>query len=584
MRNPENKTLIDINYGSVHGCSTSSVSTAPLSGGASDRAVFAAAVDEDIIPRDVDTSLSELGEFMARYYEGPDMKPTFLKLKKGGMEAKAIDHGIMAHFLCDNPAMRCCKVGGTMAIRDGRRYNVSPDAVKRAIVRETEAGFKRCGVPVVHDDGTREFRDVHIGYSTKIADRKEVFDYLHQIMVERKPADARYITFANGTLDVEKYMAGDDDCFTTAIDPDLVIVNIIPHDWNPDIEPVEVVDNMLDTIACDRPNVRASLEEMMGHCIYRDKSKFENMPSLHGEAGNGKSTIFDFVEFIVGEENCSRVKLQDFAKAYSSVHTIAGKLVNIDDDVSSEYLKGKVWSMVKPMSGGKRQHVDVKYDPNGVDFTNTATLLLATNSMFSVSSRDAGQAVQDRIVFIPCDARIRDTDKHDPDFKAKLMTEDAATYALKLAVDGLCRLLKNGRKFSIGNEADELVRQFVTDNDSFEAWIDDTGYDARRFTSFDPDARPAPADGVAQSGAKGPMWDIRENPFDDYKRWCTNNGRESISGQKFSRRVNKKFGLQRTEPTYSSSLRTTYKGYVPRYGTSTQSSVSDSHEVSNYGA
>ena len=509
---------------------------------------------------------AKFAKFMSDYYDA-DGKPKMFSYSKGMTSIAKVDHGMLAHFLVDGSS-RVCKIGGTLAAWTGKHYSLDPDEIKKRAIKVCEDGYKY----TYYDEDADEAVEVQLHYSLTTRDRKELFDYLHLIVESHEPCPARYIDFQNGCLDIEKYMNGDSDYFNTEPDPDRYVTNIIPHDWNQNAQPVDAVDTMLDNISCNRANVRESLEEIFGHALYRDKRKIQNFPVLVGPSGNGKSTLCDFMQFMLGSENCSNVKLADFNKTYSTVHTIAGKLCNFDDDVSSEHMPGGIWSIVKSMTGGAMLHQDVKYDPNGVDFRNTATLLLATNNMFSVSSRDAGAAVQDRIQFIPCDARIRDTDKHDIDFMDKLKSEEAAEYALKLGIDGLVRLFKNKRRFSIQDESDELKEQFVLDNDTVAAWLDANDYGAWRFVNWnaDKDVR------VGNSGQKC----IHLDPYKEYVEWCKSNGRTgALSSNKFSRYVCKKFKLTRGGNKRRMGTQTLWRAYLPTAETDMSIPADKNHSV-----
>ena len=50
--------------------------------------------------------------------------------------------------------------------------------------------------------------------------------------------------------------------------PDVVITNKIPWPYNPAAHD-DLLDHTLNRLACDDPEVRALLEEMVGYCMYR---------------------------------------------------------------------------------------------------------------------------------------------------------------------------------------------------------------------------------------------------------------------------------------------------------------------------
>ena len=87
----------------------------------------------------------------------------------------------------------------------------------------------------------------------KKTQRREVLEYMELIADEKAQADARYIAFRNGVLDI---VTGQMQPFS----PDLVITNQIPWDYNPEAYS-ELADDTLNKLACGDQPIRALLEE-----------------------------------------------------------------------------------------------------------------------------------------------------------------------------------------------------------------------------------------------------------------------------------------------------------------------------------
>ena len=135
----------------------------------------------------------------------------------------------------------------------------------------------------------------------KDSQRKEVLKYLEVMRPdEEAPADARYIAFKNGIWDmVDKKLID----FT----PDINITNQIPWNYDPSVYS-EIVDNMLNRLACNDATIRKLLEECVGYTFYR-RSELSVAMFLTGEKSNGKSTFLTMLQDLLGNSNVGKSSL-----------------------------------------------------------------------------------------------------------------------------------------------------------------------------------------------------------------------------------------------------------------------------------
>ena len=92
--------------------------------------------------------------------------------------------------------------------------------------------------------------------------RKEVLKYLNVICIEEKQQDnLNLIAFRNGIYNI-------DTNSLEPFNPEIVITNKIPWDYNPNAES-KLVDEVLDRLSCNEEEIRYSLEEVAGACLYR---------------------------------------------------------------------------------------------------------------------------------------------------------------------------------------------------------------------------------------------------------------------------------------------------------------------------
>lgn len=530
--------------------------------------------------------------------------PLFFKgIDKKRVKVLGYDHGIMARYLMADPQTRACKIDGTIATWDGAHYRRTDKPVIDRIIELTdEIGYTM--------DDTDEYGNTvrkHFRMSTTDGQRVETMKYLERIAEDHEGAPATLLDFPNGRLDLdefgeaywrrevtmgriglEEFPEGYFKCgaakaiddpewdaitdkdwengamwagFDNEPDPYIYTTNFIPHPWNPAAVCLEL-DMMLDNISCNRADVRATLEEIPGSILWRDPYKLQqcNFAVLIGEGGSGKTTYFKTVEYTIGEDNIADVKIHDLGERFiPRLEDLPNALAILDEEVSSDYIKGLAVDRIKSMSTGGRPTLDRK-GISGVTYRSMATIVVATNTMFDMSSKDVNSALEDRLVFVPMDRRFRGTDAQDVDILDKVCTEAGAERFLFLAVCGLLRLLKN-KRYSIGDEDEKRKAELRAQNNTLEGWLLDTQYDAERFLSWDPDH----TYDLSKPGADIYDWDPRESPFREYERWCTANGHKTRYSQiKFSNFMCRRFGLERGDTQHATgTVSGSYRPYLP---------------------
>ncbi len=294
--------------------------------------------------------------------------------------------------------------------------------------------------------------------------RKEVLKYLELIAPVKEIADANYIAFKNGiynlvTDTLEPYT------------PDIVITNKIPHNYNPDAYN-ELADNTLNKIACNDTQVRSLFEEYIGYNFYR-RNELGKAFIFTGDKSNGKSTFLDTMQVLLGYENTSSLDIDELFDRFSTA-MLFGKLANIGDDISDEFLRGKGISVFKKIVTGNRVKAERKgQDP--FEFNPYVKITFSANEIPKM--RDKTGAVIRRLVIIPCDARFtKDDPDYEPFIKYKLIEESSLEYLIKIGIDGLKRVLDN-YSFTESNRVVNALKDYELENDNFLQFIDDITVD-----------------------------------------------------------------------------------------------------------
>ena len=292
--------------------------------------------------------------------------------------------------------------------------------------------------------------------------RSEVMAYLELLVSENTvPASANYIAFKNGILNIM------DDSFNQ-YSPDFVITNKINWCYNLAAR-AELVDNTLNKMAVQDPQIRALLEECIGYCFYK-RNELRKCFILTGDKSNGKSTFLDMVKNVIGRTNYVSLDLDELSERFSTA-SMFGKLANIGDDISDDFLQGKQLASFKKLVSGN----DVKGENKGQDvffFKPYTKLLFSANEIPRMRNRGFF-AIKRRLVIIPFNATFS---KSDPDYDAgitwKLKTKESAEYLIQLGIKGLKRVLEN-QEFTESQKVKAEVDNFEKDNNPILLFLEE---------------------------------------------------------------------------------------------------------------
>lgn len=370
----------------------------------------------------------------------------------------------------------------------------------------------------IYDDGIYvsgyrfiESKMVTILPALKATQRSEVIKYLEIITPnETFPSDAKFIAFRNGIFDLET-----EDLIPFS--PEYVITNKIPWDYNPNAYN-ELADITLNKIACGKKDIRSLLEECIGYCFFRQNELSKSF-ILTGQGSNGKSTFLDMVKNVLARQNYVSLDLDELSEKFSTT-TMYGKLANIGDDISDDFLQGKAISQFKKIVSGN----DIKAENKGQDvyfFKPTVKLLFSANEIPRMRNKGF-DAIKRRLVIIPFRAKFS---KDDPDFDSgitwKLKKQDVAEYLIQLGIQGLKRILEN-QDFTPSADVQEELESFERDNNPILLFLEELEEDE-----------------ILNHETK--------EVFARYDTFCHENGFTKIAMQTFSKEIVKRLDCKVTE-------------------------------------
>lgn len=426
-----------------------------------------------------------------------DLKPGLSDEAKEAKRGRPrrFNHAEVAKKLINNNG--ACFIDGMPAIRHGKIYEIGWKAVAREII-------------AINEEATRQ-------------NQKEVQHYLMMMAEQKQQSDPALIAFKNGVLDIRTMKIRD---FTD----DDVIPNIIPHEWKPETE-CPAVDNTLIKMACYESDVIESLMEVIGVCMYRS-AEFTQSAILLGEGSNGKSTYIRMLQALLGRQNISSLDMAMLGKQF---HTgqLAGKLANLGDDISNEFQRGDLLSVFKKIVDGNRVYADVK-GVEGFEFESYATLVFSANEFPRLA--DYTDGMLRRIFPIEFNARFSKTDAdYDPRISRKITTEQACQRMAVLGVAGLHQVIDNNG-FTPNAASSKRVGEIQAENDNVLSWSIENGWNADTL------------DGC-----------VGMTKYSEYKQWCIDCGLQAVSRNKFSRSINKHYGMQTADEWTNGATKKVFK-------------------------
>ena len=359
----------------------------------------------------------------------------------------------------------------------------------------------------IYTNGYKQIETEMIQYipNLKKAQRREVLDYMELITDRKNDADARYIAFNNGVLDI----------VTMELLPfstEMVITNKIPWNYVPGAYN-ELADKTLNKLACGDEVIRKLLEECIGYCFYR-RNELGKAFILTGDKSNGKSTFLDVLNRILGDENISALDLKELGDRFNT-SMMFGKLANIGDDIGDDFLQGSQVSIFKKIVTGNRIKAERKgQDP--FEFNPYIKLLFAANDIPRM--KDKTGAVLRRLVIIPFNATFsKDDPDYNPYIKYELIQQESIEYLIQLGIQGLKRILEN-QEFTKSEQVQKQLDEYETENNPIVAFIAEVGVGAieNQMTS---------------------------DVFKRYQIFCNDNNMNPMSNIVFSKQINKRLGF-----------------------------------------
>ncbi len=384
-------------------------------------------------------------------------------------------HDLMGDFLIDRFSV--CKINNALHIYDN--------------------GIYKCG------------GDILYGYMIELypqirdAQRKEVFKYMKASMSTpvKEVSPPNLIPFATKIYNIET------DEFIN-YSPEHVFLNRFPYDYIQNAPESPMIANTIKEIANFDEEVEQSFYMKRSEIVSNLLNSFRGSVMLYGDGRNGKSTLMNIILQVVGNKNASKLSLQNLSERFM-LADIYGKAANIGDDIPSAYIPDT--SIFKKLVTGEYVQAERKgQDP--FSFYSYAKLFFSMNELPPVGEKSKG--FFSRVLLIPLKRTFEQGNNANTNLKFRKWSQQEMEYLVRLAMDGLKRLLSNGT-FTMPGIVKEALREYEIMNNPIKEFLEDR-------KNYRPIKLPKPT----------------EELYSEFGRWCDQSGHKNkMTRYKFTQAV-----------------------------------------------
>jgi len=286
-----------------------------------------------------------------------------------------------------------------------------------------------------------------------------VADVIHHIhgstYFDRSHNPLGIIAVENGYLDV----------VTRELTPythELFIETKIPVKYDSSTKSPAILKFLEEVVGPDQMEI---LQEYLGYCLYKNML-FHKALLLVGDGSNGKTTFLNLLKSLLGTKNINNATLRALCYNRFATANLYGKLANICADIASDALNKT--GMFKMLVGGDTVNAQKKFQ-KPFNFSNHAKLIFSANKV--PDSVDDTLAFFRRWIIIECNNIFLGENKN-PHILKELTTPTELSGLLNYALEGLKRLLKNGR-FSETETMEVMKHHYIKHANSAKAFIND---------------------------------------------------------------------------------------------------------------
>ena len=302
------------------------------------------------------------------------------------------------------------------------------DSLEIYIYNEKKGHYERCGKQLlrelinkmlgVHYREARAVEIIHKITASTGKDRKELDPPLHLI-----PLKNGLLNISHNKPKLEKHT------------PAMFFTGTLPINYDSEQECPKIQKFIEDILPSEIDRYR--LQEHVGYLLYR-KYIFQIAVLLTGPEDSGKSTFLALLRQFLGKENVASVALQDLGDDRFASAELYHKYANICADISKFTIRNS--GVFKTLTGGDLLDAQRKHKPR-FRFVNYAKLWFSANELPDTKDKTNAFFKRWDIFEFPNQFKLN----CDPNIIDKLTTPNELSGFLNWALEGLTRLLENGK-------------------------------------------------------------------------------------------------------------------------------------------
>jgi putative DNA primase/helicase len=284
-----------------------------------------------------------------------------------------------------------------------------------------------------------EFQSIRVSEALKYLKNMAPF-----LTAEEAVDTGNVLNLKNGLLDL-------DTLELKSHTPEFRTIIQLPVAYNPDAD-TSVIDEYFKRVMPE--DTIPVVQEYIGYC-FLPTMKYEGSLILHGEGGNGKGTLIEMIENLIGKDNFSNVSFEDLTESRFAVAQLFGKLANLNSDIHNQTLEST--AVFKQVVSGDMMQAEFKYMPP-FSFRNRAKLIYSANE--PPTTKDNTDGFHRKLMLVPFPTKF-----NDHAFREKLFTEEAIQALLLRSLQGMKRLVAQG-KFSDSETIAESKAEYRRKSDT----------------------------------------------------------------------------------------------------------------------
>lgn len=314
----------------------------------------------------------------------------------------------------------------------------------------------------------------------------------HVTKIEEIDKDERYINFKNGLYDIESRKL-------VPHNPEILTSFQCDFNYDANNNHMPVFKAFINDLCRKHDgsvdeSMKMIIQEYLGFIVSNVKmSKIKAAAVLWSRNGNtGKSVTIRLFTHLTGSSRVASIKLAELKPENRFIlETLPTSRIIVCGDESNQNIKDS--SLFKALTGGDPIKIEPK---NKAHYTYIygGGFVIACNGLPCFED-DKGNHLYDRLIILPCEHHIRESEK-DASLSEKLEKEEVAI--MNWALEGLHRLIDNGYVFTKSEQAELTKEEYREQMDNVYRFVKEN---------------------YIITGSRNDM--IQKSEFDDaYHSWC----------------------------------------------------------------